>query len=448
MSRNSLAEGLRGCFFVGVLIFLVLLIVVLGGGFGYRMLAAGRAMAKLDAIRKSGEPVTAEELAVQVRQNVATDANSAWIQAVTSFGTSQQPEDEQRLPILGQGQGPPASREDPWTAEELTRQRVADMRPQLDEIHRVAKAGGTANYVDAYTLPDLFSSDVVQKTRTAARWLALEALVRARDGDRDGVYESIQSLLSLSESLRYEATLLSQLIHIALFEMAANTLSETLCLISLNDEQLSSIQVSLRRIDFPAALEQALIGERVCGIANMKNMPSLVTRDDDLGFYLDTMGRMIVASKQPWPAARMEGMRLDSEASAQLQKAIMKLRYALVLQVLPACRAAGDAVGRAMTRQRAADVALAIERYKLEHGERPPTLKALVPKFLSAVPSDPFDGRPLRYGVAGEGYVVYGVGKDEQDDGGKVVPEHKRPLDDLFSVGVPRPENGDNGSGQ
>ena len=48
----------------------------------------------------------------------------------------------------------------------------------------------------------------------------------------------------------------------------------------------------------------------------------------------------------------------------------------------------------------------------------PNQLSDLVPTFLPVVPSDPFDGKPLRYKTLAKGYVVYSVGDDREDNGG------------------------------
>jgi hypothetical protein len=66
-----------------------------------------------------------------------------------------------------------------------------------------------------------------------------------------------------------------------------------------------------------------------------------------------------------------------------------------------------------------ARTAVAIERYRLAHGRLPATLSALVPDFLESVPTDPFDGQPLRYSLLDRGFVVYSVGPDSTDDGGR-----------------------------
>jgi hypothetical protein len=67
---------------------------------------------------------------------------------------------------------------------------------------------------------------------------------------------------------------------------------------------------------------------------------------------------------------------------------------------------------------RDAQAALAVERYRLANGKLPSQLSDLVPTFLPAVPSDPFDGKPLRYKTLAKGYVVYSVGDDREDNGG------------------------------
>jgi hypothetical protein len=63
--------------------------------------------------------------------------------------------------------------------------------------------------------------------------------------------------------------------------------------------------------------------------------------------------------------------------------------------------------------------AIALRRYQLKHGNYPPALNSLVPKFVSADPLDPMDGNPLRYRPkADETFLLYSVGENGKDDGG------------------------------
>lgn len=74
-------------------------------------------------------------------------------------------------------------------------------------------------------------------------------------------------------------------------------------------------------------------------------------------------------------------------------------------------------------RCRCAAVGIAVERYRLRHGRWPDNLAALVPDFLPAAPTDMLDGRPLRYQRLADGVVVYSVGPDGTDDGGKLADD-------------------------
>jgi len=78
-----------------------------------------------------------------------------------------------------------------------------------------------------------------------------------------------------------------------------------------------------------------------------------------------------------------------------------------------------------------ARVALAAERYRLANGNWPKTLEQLTPRFLAAVPLDPFAQGPLRLRHTTEGLVIYSVGPNEQDDGGDLEPTSNRDLRDV-----------------
>jgi hypothetical protein len=89
----------------------------------------------------------------------------------------------------------------------------------------------------------------------------------------------------------------------------------------------------------------------------------------------------------------------------------------------------------------AARLRVALRLYQAEQGHPAKTLDALVPKYLPAVPADPFDGNPFRYRLSegeeigwtrgnapeeermravpkGQG-ILWSVGEDGHDDGGK-----------------------------
>ena len=69
----------------------------------------------------------------------------------------------------------------------------------------------------------------------------------------------------------------------------------------------------------------------------------------------------------------------------------------------------------------------------------PEELSDLTPTFLDAVPTDPFDGEPLRYRVMENGYIVYSIGDNQRDDGGAERTEGGRLNYDWFFTVSHRP---------
>lgn len=71
--------------------------------------------------------------------------------------------------------------------------------------------------------------------------------------------------------------------------------------------------------------------------------------------------------------------------------------------------------------------ALALRAYNVEHSDYPQSLSQLAPAYLSRVPADPFAlNSPLRYRRTRTKYVLYSVGPDGKDDGGKRIDDPRR----------------------
>ena len=77
---------------------------------------------------------------------------------------------------------------------------------------------------------------------------------------------------------------------------------------------------------------------------------------------------------------------------------------------------------RNQTQVNEGQIACALGRYRLAHGEYPETLDALVPQFIEKLPHDIIAGQPLHYRRTDDGkFLLYSVGWNETDDGGLVV---------------------------
>ena len=104
------------------------------------------------------------------------------------------------------------------------------------------------------------------------------------------------------------------------------------------------------------------------------------------------------AAALPWYAVLSKAMGLNMEAT--FMKVALMESLALTGRAAIACRI-----------------------YKIHNRQYPDTLDALVPGLLSAVPIDPFTGKPLVYRREGEGFIVYSLGTNQKDDGGRMTWE-------------------------
>jgi hypothetical protein len=95
------------------------------------------------------------------------------------------------------------------------------------------------------------------------------------------------------------------------------------------------------------------------------------------------------------------------------------MQYALTLILTPALNKINQIHLRVMAQADCAVTALAVERYRLKEKKLPETVEAMVPGYLPQVYVDPFDGKPLRYQLTEPGYMVYTIGEDGVDDGGR-----------------------------
>jgi len=204
--------------------------------------------------------------------------------------------------------------------------------------------------------------------------------------------------------------------------------------VDFSDEDLLRLQQAFRRDDFKAGLAHSLVGESVMGFAAFKsplaalgpNSGLPINRfmrgsNEDLAFYLEIQSDMRDAMELEYPDALDMVETANDKVTARIATPLGRMRYIMTGLTLPAISASAGAVARADGLNRCIDTAIAIERYRRREGRLPESLAELVPDFLEAVPIDPFDGKPVRYVVKKEAYLVYTCGRDRVDDGGKEV---------------------------
>jgi hypothetical protein len=132
----------------------------------------------------------------------------------------------------------------------------------------------------------------------------------------------------------------------------------------------------------------------------------------DHAVYLDLMFTTVEATKAPYPEILKKAEKVQHQVAALPPSRIIS-RYTLGSILSAFTKSIQN-----LSRIRTAEAAAAVERYRLTNNQPPEILEELVPTYLAAVPTDPFDGQPLRYKKLAKGYIVYSVGENGKDDGG------------------------------
>jgi hypothetical protein len=261
--------------------------------------------------------------------------------------------------------------------------------------------------------------------------------------------------LKLAGSLDGEPNVFSRLMRNSIIRMAAGATERSFNRVSPSAEACRRLAAAFTRAGATNGLPLAFVGERAQMIPlfrmSLKEMQSDTQNDGspseseephrylgqpafvlsltgleerDLDFYLQTMDKSISLAALP-PPSSLELTNYLDEADKIAEN---KWEIFSMMLLDPISRAV---VSEASTQAfiRLATTALALERFRLEQGQLPADLKELTPQFLDAMPMDPFDGAPLRYRRLARGYVVYSVGADGHDDGGREPPEIKKITD-------------------
>jgi hypothetical protein len=386
---------------------------------------------RLDAIRKQGYPVSLSELNAWYKpvldgQNNARVYEAAF--ALPDFGSYE---------VAWLDQGGALSVQD---REELTDLLAID-QTALRLLHS-AQATNRCRYRtdlnQLLSVPGSLNNHF--KVIAGVRLLTAEALLHAADGNSQPTVSSFLAAGLLADSLTEEPLFISQVVRVACWNRIARRLQHALALTQITEHQLASLQAMTAQAEQAQALLRGIAGERAFGISafadpvrvlddsrpasspiarlkdHLKNqlMIGLLkvrrTFDIDRTFYLDTMAKSVTAASLPFPERLKLGLQIPS-ASPPYSK--------ISLMMLPRISQVFASEAEIAARLRAAQMALAVERFRRANGGRlPATLEELVPAYCKAVPADPFDGKGLRFRIFATGYVIYSVGSDGNDDGG------------------------------
>jgi hypothetical protein len=133
----------------------------------------------------------------------------------------------------------------------------------------------------------------------------------------------------------------------------------------------------------------------------------------DHAYFLRTANKMIEATRLPLHEQAGEFAAIESIAAGNREYVVTPLLFSGVGRVHAAAL-------RIRTWLDCARVGIAAERFRQSTGEWPSSLEELTPEWISEIPSDAYDGQPLRFRRTTYGIVVYAVGADRSDNSGHV----------------------------
>jgi hypothetical protein len=278
-----------------------------------------------------------------------------------------------------------------------------------------------------------------QNARSTVNLLRYEAALASQEGDADGAVAFVRGLIGSARSVGDEPLLISVLIRLAGDAQAVLSLERALAQGEPSVWELEAVQALLEKEATEPLFVQAMRGERAAmhkmllswrhgegGLAQLAGATGGVDK-----MVLDLTGPTLARRSHPQMLRLLNEYVEASQLPLEKQPAAMKnlerqviqakLQYDVVTALMmPATIKVSNAYRRGVGNLRCAFVAVALERFRRDHGSWPETLDALVPQYLAAVPADPQDGKPLRLKRRPDGVVVYWIGHDDTDDGGKL----------------------------
>lgn len=150
--------------------------------------------------------------------------------------------------------------------------------------------------------------------------------------------------------------------------------------------------------------------------------------DDVLRDYNAMYDREVKAASEPTYAGRKAALNelARSEDAARAGKGVRwysPVRATTdILLGLPSLTKAYAIEDEARMRGRLAELGLLLEMYRARHGGYPETLAGLTKEEVRGADEDFFSGGKMVYRREGAGYLVYSVGINARDDGGKEKP--------------------------
>jgi hypothetical protein len=350
-----------------------------------------------------------------------------------------------------------------WPEFSAVVKRRPEIAAQIREALQRPGIGFHVQYDQGYSalLPYLPS------VRKAGIWLSGAMMLALHEGDTNSAWTNLLSEIELVGKYQGEPVMVCQSVRVVMLQTAVFATWEALQHRGWSEEQLAQLQAKWEAIDLtnqavPAlAMERAMLAlaldqsresfkafDSIDGSGGTTFNSVLTNPREELGQFLGRRPRYWMWKWRLSYQLELYGMQLleaaaDTIRSANSNNAFMPAQEnfkettrRLGSDLPRQNRIVKDVEGLAEhyssflsgiaqkeTERRMVITVVALERYRLRHGEYPARLEDLTPDFLKKVPIDFMDGKPLRYRRNNDGtFLLYSVGEDGKDDGGDGSP--------------------------
>ena len=421
-------------------VLIVLLLLIIAAFVLFRLSVRSKLQARIDAIRAAGYPATPAELNDWYTIPDSAENGAYWIIDAFSYYYELTDREELKLIlIVGSAELPPRTESLSDDTKNRVARHIADNQQALELLHKGAAAEHFRYPVDFSAGFDILMP-YLNQLKKGARLLNLEAVLHAENAESQLAADSVISSFGIARSLAKEPMLVSQLVRIACQALAVSALERIVNRTELVDDQLAEIAEHICNAEDPSAMSRAYVGARCTALSVFKKPTSLSAAvlgtdvppvpvlelykalglaDMDAVAYIDHMDGYRKTTQLPPHLRQKAADAVDANIGE-----VCRIRILLRI-IMPALGRVTTVDLRNMAQLRTARAALAIQRYRLAEGKLPGALADLVPTYLDAVPKDPFDGNDLRYKKLETGFVVYSIGEDGSDDGGKERPPRR-----------------------
>ncbi len=290
--------------------------------------------------------------------------------------------------------------------------------------------------------------------RRCVLFLQLRSIAELQLGKTDKAADDVKLMFRLTEASHREPFLISQLVRIAMLNITIQPIYEGLAKHQWSDAQLAEFDAGLSKLDFLSDYQVSMRSEAAFTAKMMEYMRRTRNITDYLDLSNNKPPRNRVADYlfRLWPGGWFHQNQIsfaelylrdwvpvvDTPKRIFLPQAAKQakdnmgqaVRYAgpynfFPRVILPQAKSMiGDPedlarrFGYAETSVDLARVAIALERFRLAHGNLPQSIHELSPQFMSNIPNDVIGGLPLIYRPAKGSFILYSVGWNGQDDGG------------------------------